>query len=340
MKKIFVLRAVFCLLFIVGTISAQDRAAVNFAGIWEMNAAASKFPERTRIEATKMIVGQTGDELMIEIVFKRGAATPAAAAARANVSGVSRNIGSNGGGIADAPSRLTYNLNGNTVIVEPENPAGEPSTVLTLDAYFEADGKLKLNKTVKVTAASGESVTKTSDLWELLPDGKTLKVSRRLTDARGEQTAEMYFIKTDAMSLSAGASPAGISGARSSSVTLAQVNGVGGVGGTTKAGSDKSLSGAVIEQKEIAGGVLNSKALQLPKPVYPPAARAVRARGAVNVRVTVNESGSVISAVAVSGHPLLRAAAVEAARGAKFAPVLVTGIPAKVGGTLVFNFAP
>lgn len=329
------MRAFLCLLFIVGTISAQDRTLTNFAGTWEMNAAASKFPERTRIEPTRMIVGQTGDELTIEIVFKRGAS--AASTARANVAGVSRN---NGGGITDAPSRLTYNLNGNTVTVEPENPAGAPSTVLTLNAYFEADGRLKLNRTVKATAAAEESITKTNDTWELSPDGQTLKVTRRVATAPGEQTAEMYFVKTDAANLSADAPPAGISNARASSVSLAEVNGIGAGSVAVKAGRDKSLSGATVEQKAVAGGYLNPKALELPKPVYPPAARAVKARGAVNVAVTVNESGSVISAVAVSGHPLLRAAAVEAARAAKFAPVLVTGIPSKVSGTLVFNFVP
>ncbi|MFN6962770.1 MAG: energy transducer TonB [Pyrinomonadaceae bacterium] len=90
--------------------------------------------------------------------------------------------------------------------------------------------------------------------------------------------------------------------------------------------------------REVFGGVLNGKALSLPKPVYPPAARAVRAEGTVVVQITVDETGSVISAEAVSGHPLLRPAAVESARGAKFSPTLITGPPIKVTGVLVYNF--
>lgn len=90
--------------------------------------------------------------------------------------------------------------------------------------------------------------------------------------------------------------------------------------------------------KAISGGVLNGKAMSLPKPVYPPAAKAVRAEGAVNVQVTVDEEGNVISATAVSGHPLLRAASVKAAGEAKFAPVLLSGQPVKVTGVLVYNF--
>ena len=50
------------------------------------------------------------------------------------------------------------------------------------------------------------------------------------------------------------------------------------------------------------------------------------------VQVTVDENGYVISAHAVSGHPLLQAAAVAAARQAKFPPTLLMGEPVKVTG--------
>jgi TonB family protein len=84
--------------------------------------------------------------------------------------------------------------------------------------------------------------------------------------------------------------------------------------------------------------ILNEKAITLPEPAYPAAARAVRAFGAVNVQVTVNENGDVISAAAVSGHPLLRAAAVQAARQAKFAPATVDGQNVTVLGILIYTF--
>ena len=89
---------------------------------------------------------------------------------------------------------------------------------------------------------------------------------------------------------------------------------------------------------QISGGVLNGKATSLPKPSYPPAARAVGASGAVSVQVLLDENGDVISATAVSGHPLLRAAAVDAARGAKFAPTRLNGNPLKVSGIITYNF--
>jgi TonB family protein len=92
--------------------------------------------------------------------------------------------------------------------------------------------------------------------------------------------------------------------------------------------------------KTISGGVLNGKATDLVKPAYPSAAKAVRASGAVNVQITIDENGNVISATAVSGHPLLRASAVQAARSSKFAPTVLSGQPVKVTGVLVFNFTP
>lgn len=92
--------------------------------------------------------------------------------------------------------------------------------------------------------------------------------------------------------------------------------------------------------KTVSGGVLNGKATSLPKPAYPAAAKAVRAGGAVSVQVLISESGSVISANAVSGHPLLRAAAEGAARGARFSPTLLSGQPVKVSGVITYNFVP
>jgi TonB family protein len=92
------------------------------------------------------------------------------------------------------------------------------------------------------------------------------------------------------------------------------------------------------EKKNIEGGVLNGKAVSLPAPTYPAIARAAHAEGDVLVRVTIDEGGNIIEAKAVSGHPLLQAAAVSAAREAKFTPTQIEGKPVQVRGSLVYNF--
>ena len=90
--------------------------------------------------------------------------------------------------------------------------------------------------------------------------------------------------------------------------------------------------------KPISGGVLNGKALSLPKPVYPSLARAANVGGAVQVQVLVDENGNVASANVVSGHPLLQSAALQAARNAKFSPAKISGQPVKVSGVIIYNF--
>jgi TonB family protein len=90
----------------------------------------------------------------------------------------------------------------------------------------------------------------------------------------------------------------------------------------------------------VLGGLLNNKAISKPAPAYPAIAKAARASGQVFVQVTLDETGRVISAKAVSGHPLLQQAAVEAAYQARFSPTLLSGQPVKVTGNLSYSFAP
>jgi TonB family protein len=89
----------------------------------------------------------------------------------------------------------------------------------------------------------------------------------------------------------------------------------------------------------ISGGVLNGKAISLPQPLYPRAARRARVSGSVTVLVTIDEEGKVISAEAASGPHLLREPAVTAARAAKFSVTKLSGYPVKVRGAVVYKFS-
>ena len=88
----------------------------------------------------------------------------------------------------------------------------------------------------------------------------------------------------------------------------------------------------------ISGGVLNGKAVRLVTPPYPAIARSAHASGSVQVQVLIDENGNVVTAHAVSGHPLLQAAAVAAARASKFTPTKLSGQPVKVNGVIIYNF--
>ena len=109
-----------------------------------------------------------------------------------------------------------------------------------------------------------------------------------------------------------------------------------GVFGIANHGSGALTSG--VKSSANDSQLVNGKAWRLISPPYPSAARAVRASGAVNVQVTINELGYVISATAIDGHPLLRSAAEKAARESRFKTTMLSGIPVKVTGIVVYNF--
>jgi|ERR1043166_233405 TonB family protein len=111
-----------------------------------------------------------------------------------------------------------------------------------------------------------------------------------------------------------------------------------GTGTPGESNEARNEPGLAAPSGSISGGVLNGRAIVLPKPAYPPIARAAHASGTVVVQVIIDEEGNVISARAVSGHPLLQAVCVAAARGAKFSPTKLAGQPVKVTGVIAYNF--
>ena len=102
--------------------------------------------------------------------------------------------------------------------------------------------------------------------------------------------------------------------------------------------ADAPASNSEKKRGPINGGVLNGKALYLPKPDYPTEAYQAKASGSVVVQVTVDEQGSVIAARAVSGHMLLQGPCVAAARQARFSPTTLMGEPVKVTGVITYHF--
>lgn len=114
--------------------------------------------------------------------------------------------------------------------------------------------------------------------------------------------------------------------------------------GTVERSSGQVGAGAVVatggNQKPLPGAVLNGRATLLAKPTYPAAAKAVKAGGAVNLQVLIDEDGTMYMATANSGHPLLRRSSEIAACSSTFQPTLLNGVPVKVSGVLTYNFVP
>lgn len=89
---------------------------------------------------------------------------------------------------------------------------------------------------------------------------------------------------------------------------------------------------------EVKGNV-GAKAVFLPKPIFPVEARYPGAEGTVRVQIGIDETGVVISTMAVSGDPLLHSSAVDAAKRSKFRiPRDKTGAAVKTSGVLIYSF--
>ena len=92
--------------------------------------------------------------------------------------------------------------------------------------------------------------------------------------------------------------------------------------------------------KSVNGGVVNGKATSLPVPVYPSGALNAKVSVVVKVQVLIDETGSVISAKAVEGieNVSMRIAAEQAAMLTKFSPTILSGVPVKVSGVIIYKF--
>ena len=114
------------------------------------------------------------------------------------------------------------------------------------------------------------------------------------------------------------------------------------------------LCGAVAGQKkdrvEIASkisapgrdcqDVKPGRAATFPKANYPAEAKAARVGGTVLVAVKIDEKGTVSEIEAISGQPLLRSAATDAAKKVKFTSTLCGGAATLASAVLTYNFIP
>lgn len=101
----------------------------------------------------------------------------------------------------------------------------------------------------------------------------------------------------------------------------------------------KKLNLASNTAEPLSGAVLNGKAISLPKPWYPTAARSAHAQGVVVVQVEIDEYGKVIGAEDYCGGPsLLVKPSLEAARDARFTPTKLSGRPVRVKGMITYRF--
>jgi len=111
---------------------------------------------------------------------------------------------------------------------------------------------------------------------------------------------------------------------------------------------DKALSGImqaeptartpVLKTMKVSQGVSQGLVLKKVSPDYPAQARQLRIEGTVQLEATIAKDGKVSNIKAVSGHPILARAAIEAVKQWKYKPYLLNGQPVEIETQIAVNF--
>ena len=88
----------------------------------------------------------------------------------------------------------------------------------------------------------------------------------------------------------------------------------------------------------VSSGVVSGMLLSPIRPIYPPIARAAHVEGSIVIEAVISRSGRVESLNVVSGPEMLREAALDAIRQARYAPYKLNGEPVDVQTVITVVF--
>ncbi|HEY7406330.1 MAG TPA: energy transducer TonB [Candidatus Angelobacter sp.] len=125
---------------------------------------------------------------------------------------------------------------------------------------------------------------------------------------------------------------------------------VGGVVGGVPGGSTGGVIGGLIgsaapppkvatpQKLKVSSGVVEGLKLNAPSPQYPQMARIAHIQGDVVLQATISKNGTVENLHALSGHPILIQAALDAVRQWRYKPYVLNGEPVEVETTIKVQF--
>lgn len=88
----------------------------------------------------------------------------------------------------------------------------------------------------------------------------------------------------------------------------------------------------------VSKGVIAGLLLSPIRPVYPPIAKTAGISGTVVVEAVISKAGAIESLHVVSGPEMLRNAALDAIRAARYQPFRLNGEPIDIQTTITVNF--
>jgi protein TonB len=126
---------------------------------------------------------------------------------------------------------------------------------------------------------------------------------------------------------------------------------VGGVPGGVPGGQMGGVIGGIISSTPVAvpkvatpqkirvsSGVAAGNLINRVEPLYPPIAKSARIQGTVVLQAVISKNGNIEGLRAVSGHPMLVPAAIDAVSRWRYKPYLLNGEPVEVETTITVNF--
>jgi protein TonB len=126
---------------------------------------------------------------------------------------------------------------------------------------------------------------------------------------------------------------------------------VGGVPGGVPGGSMGGVIGGIISSTPVAvpkvatpqrvrvsAGVTEGLLIHKVQPNYPPLARSARIQGQVVLQAVIGKDGTIQNLHAVSGHPMLTPAAIDAVKQWRYKPYFLNGEPVEVDTQITVNF--
>jgi TonB family protein len=217
--------------------------------------------------------------------------------------------------LKDKPSMpdFTYKYDANGNLIEEAYHAPVSTTPLSKDVYaYDSEGRIISKSSYDSTSVK----EKLNYKYEFDSKGNWIKrIESALIKENGQSSFKPIAVVYRTISYYSGQA-----GSSNSSYNGVRLN---------KAQPSQTITVQKLDQSTVVERV---------NPAYPPLAKAGRIGGQVEVEVTIDEQGYVVSAKALSGHELLKPAAVAAAWGWIFSPPMVDGVPSRVVGKLRFNF--
>jgi periplasmic protein TonB len=125
---------------------------------------------------------------------------------------------------------------------------------------------------------------------------------------------------------------------------------VGGVVGGVPGGSTGGVIGSIVgstapppkvatpQKVRISSGVAEGMKIHDVQPTYPQMARIAHIQGDVVLQATISKTGSIENLRAVSGHPILIQAALDAVRQWKYKPYILNTEPVEVETQITVKF--